>query len=298
MAVSSSTFSSSRLWAIAGFLALIVAGDQGCGRLLQRAVDGSEFRFSTLYRGEVDADLVIVGNSRAVASLPPQLIAERTGRSAYSIGYNGLNPELSTALVADLIERSGKPALILAEISFVASKPAPVSDFKIYIGHSPRLRAILERHTPKLAFAARASRLFRVNAEFFYRALYYRGRSDQRWMNRGRMSADKLRAVTAAEAEPLALYPENLPHLRRLMELCDREGIELRLIVAPFLPATRDKLEIDAWLAKLRRHVSFEDYSSGLDDPAQFADRIHTNERGAAALIDQLFGRPTSRPRP
>lgn len=291
MAASSSTSSSRRrALAVAGFLALLIAGDQGCGRLLQRAVDGSQFRFSTLYRGDIDADIVVVGNSRAVASLPPRLIAERTGRSTYSIAYNGLNPELSVALIADLVDRNRKPKMIIAEASFVASKPEPVSDFKVYIGRSPRLRAILERHTPELALAARGSRLFRVNAEFFYRALYYRSRSDQGWSNRGRMSAARLRAVIAADAEPFALYPENLPHLRALIELCQRQGIELRLIVAPFLPATRDRLAIDAWLAELGRHARFEDYSSALDDPAQFADRIHTNERGAAALVDRLFG--------
>lgn len=53
-------------------------------------------------------------------------------------------------------------------------------------------------------------------------------------------------------------------------------------------PIPRDRLAIDAWLAELRRHVAVEDYSSALDDPAMFADRIHTNELGAAALIDQI----------
>ena len=291
MAASSSTFSSRRLIAILAFVALVVAGDQGCGRLLERAVAGSELRFSVLYRGEIDADIVVVGNSRAVASLPPTLIAERTGSTVFSIAYNGVNPELATALVADLLERNRKPELIIAEASMVASDPAPVSDFKIYSGRSKRLAALLEAHTPRLAFAARYSRLFRVNAEFFYRALYYRDRSDQGWMNRGRMSPAKLRAVTRAPAEPFAFRRENIAHLARLIEVCEGAGVELRLVVAPFLPATRERLAVDAWLAELSAAVDhpIEDFSHALDDPAQFADRIHTNELGAAALIDQLI---------
>jgi hypothetical protein len=272
-------------------LVLLIAGDQVGGRALSCLVDGSGFRYSALYRGGVDAEIVIVGNSRAVASLPPPLIAEATGKRTFSIAYNGLNPELSTALLADYLDRNRAPSLIIVEASLIASEPEPIGDFKLYIGHSDRLTAVLERHTPTITAAAAISQLFRVNSEFLYRALYYRGGSDQSWMNRGRMSAARLEALAGAETDPLPFYSENLAHLDSLIALCRQHDIELRLLIAPFLPLTRDALGVDSWIAELHRWVAvdIEDYSNALDDPALFADRVHSNELGAAALIDLLF---------
>lgn len=294
MAPASSTSSSSwrrRALAVAAFIALVFAGDQLLGRALVHLAGGSQLRFSRLYRGDVDAEIVVAGNSRAVGALPPPLIAETTGRSAFSIAYNGLDAELSRVLVADFLDRNRRPQTIVIEVSFVAQDPGPSGDFKLYWSESPRLRRLLAERLPSAAVAARASQLFRANSELLLRALYYRGRSDQSWMNRGRISAARYQALLAAGAEPLETRPELLAALRQLVASCQRAGVEVRLVVAPYLPATRDRLGVDRWLAELRPALApleIIDLSAALDSPELFADRIHVNGRGARRLLELM----------
>lgn len=297
MAPSSSTSSSSwlrRALAVLGFVALVVLGDQLLGRGLAGLVESSQFRFSRLYRGDVDADILVVGNSRAVAALPPPMVAEATGRRVFSIAYNGLSAEVSRALVADFLERNRTPELIVIEASFVAQPLELITDLKLWAGESPRLAALLDKYNPEVAFASRLSLLFRANSEFLLRALYFGDRTDQTWMNRGRISEDKYRALLEAEAEPIETTPELLVELRQLIALCREAGIEVRLFVAPYLPATRARLGVDRWVAGLSAALSpapIADFSAALDQRDHFADRIHPNELGARRLIEVMAAR-------
>ena len=290
LALSTSSFRR-RALAVAAFVALVIAGDQLVGRGLLAAVESSQFRFSRLYRGGIDAEILVVGNSRAVAALPPPLIAEATGRRVFSIAYNGLDPESSLALVADYLDRNRRPALIVVEASFVIQPVGLIPDLKLYAGESARLAALFSGRAPAIGLAARASLLFRANSEFLLRALYYRSRSDQGWMNRGRISADEYRALLEADADPLETTPEHLEALRELVALGRESGIEVRLIVAPYLPATRDRLGVDRWVAELGAAIGVADFSNALGSPELFADRIHPNELGARALIATMIER-------
>ena len=60
------------LWFIALF-ALVFAGDRLGGRLLQKQVDSSLFRYSRLYRGDAAADILLVGNSRGLTFYQPYI---------------------------------------------------------------------------------------------------------------------------------------------------------------------------------------------------------------------------------
>ncbi len=259
--------------------------------MLSAQVDRSGFRFSRLYRGTLDAQILVLGNSRAVAATPPTLIERAIGKKSRSLAFNGINPEIALVLLADYLDRHPAPEVLLVEASFVVNKLTLVTDLKIYLQHSERLRALFEKYQPKLALAARYSRLFGVNCEFLLRALRFRFGSDDNWMNRGRISADKLRALIAAPVERLENEPKHLASLNRIIEVARERNIDVRLFIAPYLPATRNSHGVDAWLVELRAALgnNFVDYSNALDSPKYFADRIHPNEVGAAELINKMI---------
>ncbi len=50
---------------IAAVLAILFAGDRVGGFVLGQLVDRSEFRFSRIYRGGIDGDILAIGDSRA-----------------------------------------------------------------------------------------------------------------------------------------------------------------------------------------------------------------------------------------
>lgn len=88
-------------------------------------------------------------------------------------------------------------------------------------------------------------------------------------------------------------------HLERLLELCEREGIEVLLVRFPLTPAYREALAahvdeavLDARLAKIAapfRGIRTLDFRARFDDhPGLFSDVDHVNERGAVLLSQAI----------
>lgn len=279
---------------MAVFAAIAVAGDRGAGCALEKLALSSELRFSRLYRGGVDADIVVLGNSRAADCCPAPAMARATGRSVFSLAYNGASAEIAEALFFDYLESNRAPRVVLVELAFLDSGPLLLRDLKLYAERSERLRRLIRERAPSIARGARVSRLFAVNSELLLRSLLYLRRDDQSYTNRRRISAAALAALENAPAEPLRIRPENLHALRRIIAAGAERGIDVRLFVSPYLPQTRDRMQIDRWqtaVAAALPDSQIWSFADALADPALFADRIHVNERGAAALLEIMVER-------
>ena len=77
-----------------------LVGDRavGCGgtRLLMQ----SQIRFSRLYAGDLGADVLILGNSRAVNTLFAPALEEGTRSRVRSLAWNGLSAEIAEVFAA------------------------------------------------------------------------------------------------------------------------------------------------------------------------------------------------------
>jgi hypothetical protein len=92
--------------------------------------------------------------------------------------------------------------------------------------------------------------------------------------------------------EMKTITQEELRSLQALSDVAIEHGIEMRIVIAPYLPAYRAKLKnFSQWKAELQAalpQVQIVDLSSELTDTASFADRLHTNFRGSGAILDAL----------
>ncbi len=176
-----------RRQAWSGILLLIVVyfvGDRGLGVVLDQAILGTKFRYSTLYAGSVDADVLVLGNSRGVNSFYTPQLNKRLKRRCFNLAYNGMSPDVALALFQDYLERHNAPQLLILEGTCVDNNSMCVVNLKPYWRHSSRLTAIADRVAPRSVAASRLSRLFDYNCELFFRALSYRRSNDQSWINR------------------------------------------------------------------------------------------------------------------
>jgi hypothetical protein len=188
--------------AVVGLLVLL-GGSLVCDRLVASAAEAvvarSELRFSRAYAGGRAAEVLVLGNSRAVNAFYAPAIAERTKREVFHLGYNGMSMRVAEVLFDDYLARNEAPAFLLIEVTNLGVGDSLATLLLPYVDESPGLAALLGEVAPKVAVAQSLAHSFRYNGELFLRALYYLGRSDQAWINGGRIGARRVEALRAAD---------------------------------------------------------------------------------------------------
>ncbi len=288
--------------------ALIAAGfliaDRGLALVLARVVEASNIRFSALYRGGLTADVVVVGDSRAVNAFNAPMMAARLGKTVFNAGYNGISMVVAEALVADYFDHNQPPKHLLIEVTTLGTDNDVLKGLSPYMGESTRLHDLLAREAPVMAHALRVSHLYRYNNELFLRALYYLRRSDQAWINQGAMAEVQMQAPRARKAtHPIPVDGPGFVALQGILRLCKRRGVQPVLVISPYLPRyLANRPHWNQWVqtlaARLGADVPLHDYSQHLTEPADFADPIHINHRGSQKLLLAILqdGLLTERP--
>src|SRR5947208_1172355 len=160
------------IWLVA-LVAVIAAGDRLFAVVLERLLLRSQFRFSRLYRGGNDADIIVLGDSRGVHSFYAPAIEEMTGRRALNLSYNSMSPRIAEAVLLDYLDHNEPPRLLIMEVTGAIVSGALITDLRTYGGLSPRIAALYAEGHPKEAAAGRVFRLFPLNSEFFLQSLHY-----------------------------------------------------------------------------------------------------------------------------
>ena len=96
-------------WAV--LLAIIIAGDHLLALALHQVLVRSQFRYSRLYRGGNDADVVIIGDSRGVHSFYAPALEQMTGLRALNLSYNSLSPHVAEAVLMDYLDHNRAPRI-------------------------------------------------------------------------------------------------------------------------------------------------------------------------------------------
>jgi hypothetical protein len=279
-----------RLLALA---ALAFAGDRLLAHAGSAALLSSELRFSVAARGQLAADVLVLGDSRAVNSFWTPELARVSGLSAFSLAFNGMSTLTAEALLRDALARNPAPRLIVLEVTSVRDSHDLVKALAPYWAMSPSLDALALELFPRSHAAARVSHLFALNGEVFLRGLRYLHRSDQDWVNRFEMTPEILAAARAAAPFELVARDENLAALARMVALAHAHGAELRLVIAPYLPEfIAHATNWDAFVADIQRAAGpterIWDYGHADADTTHFADRLHLNASGAVPFIERL----------
>lgn len=115
-----------RLLAFFGAVVLCLFGLDLCINAgLRRIPTGSFGVTNRILHGQVNADIIVTGSSRALTHYDPRILQEETGRTAYNIGINGSQTDLQLALLRAYLRHNRRPALVIHNLdlfSFVTTR--------------------------------------------------------------------------------------------------------------------------------------------------------------------------------
>ena len=286
-----------RLGIVAAFLLLVFAIDRVGAMMLESIVLRSQNRFSRMYHDKIPSGIVVLGNSRGVNTLYAPDLSERLGIPAFNLSYNGMPTTMAEAMFLDYLDHQEPPKLLVLEVSNLRVGADMINDFKLYSAVSPRVYALLEQEYYEVAIATKITNLYRFNSEYFLRSLYWFNRTDQTWANRYTISETLLANVfsdPAEKAETIPISDNNAKALWRMLDVAKARKIQVRLLIAPYLPAYVEGLEDFApWKARVQALVGPQhkvwDYSAAIRENHYFADRRHLNLEGTRVLLDMMM---------
>lgn len=273
-------------------LLFALAGDRLAGAAVGVAVSRSQLRFSRLYSGRMTPEVLVLGNSRAVNTVYAPQLSKELSLSVDSLAYNGVTVDIARALALDALDRGASPRWAIIEVTTVQGEPAVLNDLRLYVRDSRRLRSLLRQNYPSTANASEVSWLFSKNSELLLRAAYYARKSDIGWINQYTISPD---LVASTKAMPPVSFPDTTQAnkiLSELVETLEDRGVRVCLVLAPYLDAYLEKIEnFKEWKSSVQQAVGGRpllDLSRALTAQDMFADRIHSNAKGAGEATRRL----------
>lgn len=277
-------------WIIA-FVILTFIGDRVGGFVLKKITEHSEFRYSRIYNGTAESDILLVGNSRGLMFYQPY-IEEITGKSTLNISYNGMPMNLARVFIEDFYEQYDAPKLMVLDITMCdRSNPQLISGFNTYTPFSENLQNLIHEVEPKSAIAGQVSHLYRYNGEVFQRAMYYLGRSDEDWLLDRVITDDLIADIKDREPYTIEIKETIIEDLKSVVDLAQSKGTEVKLVINPYYPPFVDKItNLSVLKNKVEQATGLPvyNYAKSVADVRGFGDYQHLNKNGSRAYLDQL----------
>ncbi len=270
--------------------------DMAASMVLHGLSKSSKIRFSRMYYQKMDADLLILGNSRAVNLLYTPELNRKLGIRAVNLGYNGLTLPVISIILDDYLDLHSPPGRVILEVSSVEMKNRPLLNLRQYFPDSARIRKAIRVAYPEVYYARFIARSHIFNSEFFLRSLYYLNHNDESWIMRRSITAELYEALRKEGKHPEFLdkvSDESVATLRKIIESGRRHGVEVTLLLAPILDVVRNDAVVAAFIERIEEGTGVEvvDLSAAIEDTRLFGDSIHINQRGARVLAERLIER-------
>ena len=280
-----------KLYWIFGVIALFFVGDRVAGYVLEQLVLKSQFRYSRLYNGVAEADILLVGNSRGLSFYQPY-IEEMTGESTFNLSYSAMPMTLAEVLVRDYLERYPAPKKMLVDITICDRENDPlIAGFNAYSSLSPRLDSLVTSTSKSIGYGGKLSHIFRYNGEIFQRALYYLNKDDETWLLDREMGQRLKDDIQTVEEPTVELVPRMVESLVRAVNLAKSKGIDVKLVVSPYyLPFAKRISNLDQMIAQVEKATGMKvfDYSRSMAGSDDFGDYQHINIRGSKQYIAMM----------
>lgn len=279
------------LW-IPACLLLFFTADRLGGFILTKLTENSQFRYARMYQGTAEADILLLGNSRGLIFFQPH-IEKITQKSTLNLSYNSMPIDLGRVMVMDYLKQYKKPELLLIDVTMCDRyNEQLIAGFSNFSQYSENLDNLIKDKSEKTWYAGKFSQLYRYNSEVFQRTLFYLRKSDEDWLNDRVISPTMQSKVNEEEADELTIDDYLLNELNQLIQLAEKKGIRVELVVNPYYPEYIKKMKtFDNFINKIKAKTNREvrDYSRALTEVSGFADYQHLNKEGSKQYMDLLL---------
>lgn len=245
----------------------------------------SQFRMTRYFRAPIHKYFVL-GNSRAVNSINEKYANEVLKVDIINLSFNG-EPYKNVLSMLDDVNSKNSNSVILFEITCINNDELDNS-YAYYISNSKFI---------KKQFAGTIYSmpdLLRLNNELFLRNIYYLKKSDNDWINKTTITSNIIDQIKIDSN--FKIFPNQNVFAYRLAELqkkCDNHGNKLIFFLAPYYPGYINKISdynstID-YMNNNKNIYKFINLNTIKLSDYMFADRVHTNDKGATLLTTNLL---------
>ena len=263
--------------------------------------------------GEVNAEIVISGSSRALTHYESEIIKKTTGYSTFNIGRNGSQTDMQLAFLKAYLQNNTKPKLVIHNLdlySFQTSKEIfDPAQYMPYLDQAPIYEAIRRvypdawkwRYLPLYGYVAEDMRFSWLRGLEALAGVQPREDHVQGFLPRYTSWTGDFEKYRASNPNGVLteVEAEGIRDIEELIELCQREGIKILLVYSPeyreIQVLGRNRAEI---FNKIREicaiySVPFWDYSDShiSEDRDYFYNSQHLNADGAKVFSRDLARR-------
>lgn len=310
-----------KLYWIFAVIVLFFAGDRLFGFVLKKMIADSQFRYSKMYRGEADCDILFLGNSRGLGFYQPY-IEEVTGKKTFNLSYNALPLNMGRVFLEDYLKHNKKPEILVVDVTMMNRVDTTlVNGFNVYTPYSDGLGEIIKDHSKNVFYGGKLSHLFLHNSEIFQRAMFYYNKSDEDWIIDRVINENMVNAVD--DQRPFYAGPFDwstvemmFGELDKTIKIAKENDIKIKLVISPFFPPfvnkivnfehfekrinmaanstyslpglTKSYLENGAGNVTSSSKINIYNYADAVQDPTGFGDYQHVNIKGAKIYIDKM----------
>lgn len=278
-------------WIIA-LVALVFIGDRVGGLVFESLTKKSQFRYSRIYKGDVNAEVLFVGNSRGLMFYQPH-IEDVTGLGTLNVSYNSLPIDLANAIVQDYFDNNELPKVMVVDVTMCdRTDTSLISNFSPYRTFSTRIEHLIQETSLKNYYAGKVSHLFLYNSEIFQRALYYLNKSDKDWLLDREMNQNLVDLVQEEQDYSISTDEYLLDNLTEMVTVAQQKGIEVKLVVNPYFPPFAEKItNLNEFIQKIEQKTNLKvhNYAIAFNEVKGFGDYQHLNKYGSKKYLDLLI---------
>ena len=252
--------------------------------------------------GQVNADIVICGSSRALNHFDPRVIQAITGHSAFNIGRNGSQTDMQQAMLETYLIHNAAPKLVVQNLdlfTFVATHEIydPVQ-YVPYLGEAPIFEAVRQiqpqawkwKYLPLYGYAVEDLRLSWLLG---LRGLGFEPRQTP-WTG----DFEKFQK-SHPDGVRTAIEPKAVQSLEALIRTCAQRRIPLLLVYSPeYSEIQKMERDRDAVFSRFRElsarsHAPLWDFSRSVicSNRDYFYNSQHLNADGAKAFSEAFARR-------
>lgn len=243
-----------------------------------------------------DADVLILGSSRANHSFDCRIMKDSLGMSCYNAGRDGQNIIYDAMVFFSYVERHVPKILILDIASAMMDESwfENLHDMNCYYGLSNPLDSIIDENAKWTDRLKLKSNLYRYNNTWQWLLNAYMAESKEDLDGYRPMPVNAKSNFMASFQETKTFAPDKrcVVYLDRIKDFCEKKKIHFILTYSPSLVVSR-KGGVEEWIEVYAKSNNLVYYDYGKDPffyerPDLFYDMTHLNA-GGAVVFTQKF---------
>jgi hypothetical protein len=280
------------------FLVTIVVLDRTIGTFCNNLFNRTSYPLYAKLRYSIDSvnqDLIFLGSSKASDQFIPSVITNRTGMSAYNLGFPGQGLKFSYVQLFEIIKRYNPKIVLLDVAPNIILDPESQEKFKLLLPYFKRDTLMYNAITngkviEKLKFL---SSIYPYNSSILdlIRGSYFRKYKDT--LNGFEPLDGVLDTTDIIFKVNRQFNVSNIPYskiiyLKEIIKICTKNNIRIIIVISPIYKPNEN---FDEMISKIRnialcqsKQTIFWDMSKDsvfLSERELFHDNIHLNYKGA-----------------